>query len=283
MAYFDFDIVVKIGSMALINEKDKDLNYNIISRLAKELKPGYILVSSGAVEIGRLDYLKRNGTELKGDIEEIKTDYSAQGQAVLMGLYRNFIDSRYSVRQILVEHSHFNDPEKADHIKKFLFRCANQNAIPIINYNDPVCNEENRRWEIATLRGNGDEVVECVDNDETAAVVAELVNAEKLILLTSEEGIYRDISDKTTLVENINASSAKEMNDKIDKLMLSCVGSSRFGAAGAAAKLQYAKKPLERGCTVIIAHARHRLSDIIAGKVKCTTLKIDKAHISQND
>ena len=80
MAGFDFDIVVKIGSMALVRKEDNDIDYNIISRLAGELKPGYILVSSGATEIGRIDYMKRNGgRELLGDMEEIKTDYSSQG------------------------------------------------------------------------------------------------------------------------------------------------------------------------------------------------------------
>ena len=95
MSHFDFDAVIKIGSMALIRRDDNDLDYNIFSRLAHDLRPGYILVSSGATEIGRIDYMKRNGgSELRGDIEEIKTDYSAQGQAVLMELYRQFVDPR---------------------------------------------------------------------------------------------------------------------------------------------------------------------------------------------
>ena len=55
------DVVVKIGSMALIRKRENDIDYNIISRLAGELRPGMILVSSGATEIGRLDYIKRVG------------------------------------------------------------------------------------------------------------------------------------------------------------------------------------------------------------------------------
>ena len=54
-------LVCKIGSMALINKEYNDIDYNIISRLSRELKPGYILVTSGAVETGKLDYIKRNG------------------------------------------------------------------------------------------------------------------------------------------------------------------------------------------------------------------------------
>ena len=110
---YDFDLVGKIGSMALIRKEDNDIDYNIIARLAKDLRPGYILVSSGATEIGRIDYMKRNnGFELRGDMEEIKTDYSSQGQTILMEFYRRFINEHYSVRQVLVEHSHFNDKEK---------------------------------------------------------------------------------------------------------------------------------------------------------------------------
>lgn len=272
----DFDVVVKIGSMALIRKEDNDLDYNIFSRLAVDLRPGMILVSSGATEIGRIDFMKRAGYELKGDIDEIKTDYAAQGQAVLMELYRQFINSKYGVRQVLVEHSHFNDPDKSEHIKRLFYRAASQNVIPIVNYNDPVSSEENRKMEIASLRSESDDVVECIDNDETAAVVATLVGAGKLVLLTSAEGIYRDPSDSSTLIENVTASDMSEMNAKLDEMLGFCSGSSRRGSAGASAKIAFARKPLEGGITVVIAHARHRLSDILDGKVKCTTLKIEK-------
>ncbi len=81
---YDVELVGKIGSMALINSEYHDIDYNIISRLSRELKPGYIWITSGAVEIGRLDFIKRNGFELTNDSESNKTDYSAQGQAILM-------------------------------------------------------------------------------------------------------------------------------------------------------------------------------------------------------
>ena len=274
MSHFDFELVIKIGSMALIREEDNDLNYNIISRLAGELHPGHILISSGAVEIGRIDYMKRNGYELKGDMEEIKTDYSSQGQTILMGLYRDFVPSRYSVRQVLVEHNHFNDPERADHIKRLLYRAANQNAIPIINYNDAVSNEESRRFELAKFVEEGRKVEECVDNDETAAVVAKLVRAEKLLLLTSVEGIYRDPSDSSTIIDEVTGANIDEITSKLDEMMSYCKGSSRVGTEGASAKLRYSRQALEAGSTVIIAHARHRVSDILSGKVRCTRISM---------
>lgn len=274
MSNLDFDVVVKIGSMALIRKEDNDLDYNIFSRLAHDLKPGYILVSSGATEIGRIDYMKRNGSELRGDIEAIKADYASQGQAVLMSLYREFVDPKYSIRQLLVEHSHFNDEEKAQHIRRLLYRAANQNAIPIINYNDPVSSEENRKMELSAIRDEGHIAVECVDNDETASVIACLVKAKTLLMLTSAEGIYRNVQDPSTLIEEVVTSDMDEMRERIDAMMCYCVGSSREGAAGASAKLDFARRPLEQGCTVIIAHARHRVSHILAGKVKCTRLKV---------
>ena len=73
------DLVVKIGSMALIQKDENAIDYNIFQRLGGDLRPGMILVTSGATEIGRLDYLKRTGHELTGVTEQDKVDYSAQG------------------------------------------------------------------------------------------------------------------------------------------------------------------------------------------------------------
>ena len=113
---FDFELVGKIGSMALIRKEDRDIDYNIFSRLGAQLRPGYIWVSSGAAEIGRLDFIKRAGYELDEDDDARKTDYAAQGQVILMENYRRFIPQQYGVRQLLVEHQHFNDPQKREYI-----------------------------------------------------------------------------------------------------------------------------------------------------------------------
>lgn len=276
MKNLNFDVVVKIGSMAMIREDTNEIDYNRISSLARALRPGYILVSSGATEIGRIDYLHRNGSELRGDLEEIKTDYSAQGQALLMSLYRQFADPRYSLRQVLVEHMHFNDREKADHLRKFFYRAANQNAIPIVNYNDPLSNEETRRMEIAALREERTGIVECVDNDETAAVVASLVGARRLVILTSTNGIYRDVHDPSTLIPEISGGSVQEMETKIDEAMSFCQGASRVGANGAKAKLLYAKQAIENGTEVRIANAKYPLDAILAGDAPSTRLFLRK-------
>ena len=266
------DLVVKIGSMALIRKEDNDIDYNILSRLSAELQPGMVLVSSGATEIGRLDYIKRAGCELDGDREALMTDYAAQGQSILMSQYRQFVRPEYSVRQVLVEHTHFNDAVKREHIKQLLLRSAEQSAVAIINYNDPVSAEENRKLELSALRDSMHEVVECVDNDETAAVIANLVDAKTLVILTSTEGIYRDASDPSTLVKTVEGADADELEMRIRQLQESCIGASRSGAQGARAKLEYIIPAARRGTAVIIGHSRYRVADLLSGAAPATRI-----------
>lgn len=271
---FDVELVGKIGSMALIDKQSNILNYTLIARLSNELRPGYIWVTSGATEIGRLDYIKRNGKELDGSKEDIKTDYSAQGQSILMANYRQFVDSKYSLRQVLVEHQHFNDEQKREHLKAMLLRCKDQNAIPIINYNDAISTEESRRFEIQSLKTHQSHVVECVDNDETASQIACLVKAEKLLILTSADGIYRDSNNPNTLIEEISGKDIYEVLDNITECENYCNGASRAGANGARAKLEYIKDAVKIGTTVYIASAKYSINDILSGKAKSTKIGV---------
>ena len=263
-------IVGKVGSMALIRQEDNDVNYNIIARLASELRPGMVWVTSGAAEIGRVDYMRRHKRPIEEDRLDAKTDYASQGQMILMQNYRQFIAPEFSVRQILVEHQHFNDPEKREHIRRLLLRCAAQDAIPIVNYNDPVSVEENRRFELAHLRDHGAEPVECVDNDETAAVIAELLGADILVIMTSADGLYADPSDRSTLIREIIAGEPDELERIINKMKDSCRGASRAGANGMAAKLQYVLRPAKAGARVIIGNAKYRIHDLIEGNAPRT-------------
>ncbi|HIZ10047.1 MAG TPA: hypothetical protein H9726_06130 [Candidatus Borkfalkia avicola] len=270
---FDTELVGKIGSMALIDSKDKMIDYTRVARLSRELKPGYIWVSSGATEIGRLDYMMRAGRELP-DTEESKADYAAQGQAILMQTYRQYVDSKYSVRQILVEHHHFNDPVKSAHIRALLLRCREQNAIPIINYNDAVSQSENRRMEIAALAKSQAVVHECIDNDETAALVACLVKARTLLIFTSVDGIYTDPNDPSTLIEEISGKDAYELTENIENYKKYCDGASRKGANGARAKLEYVKEAAAQGTHVLIANGKYSIREVLEGKVPCTSIRV---------
>ncbi len=271
---FDVELVGKIGSMALIDKQSNMLDYTLIARLSSELKPGYIWITSGAAETGRLDFINRTGKELKGSIEDVKTDYAAQGQSILMSTYRQFIDPKYSLRQVLVEHQHFNDDQKREHLKAMLLRCKEQNAIPIINYNDAVSTEESRRFEIQSLRKKSSHVVECVDNDETATQIACLVKAKNLIILTSADGIYRDSKNPDTLIEEISGKDVYEVLDNITVCENYCNGASRAGANGARAKLEYVKEAVKIGTNVFIASAKYSLKDILSGKAKATRIGV---------
>lgn len=274
MGTFDVELVGKIGSMALINREYNDIDYNIIARLSRELKPGYIWVTSGATEVGRIDFIKRNGYELQGDSNEVKTDYSAQGQSILMSNYRQFMDSRYSIRQILVEHQHFNDAVKREYLKELLLRCPKQNAIPIINYNDPLSTEEIIKLDLQKYSGVFDREVHCVDNDETASQIACLVKTKVLLILTSVDGIYRDVNDKNSLIKEISGKDAFEVISNIDNMQGNCVGASRVGAGGAKAKLEFIKAPVMQGTECIIANSKYRMADIFSGVAPSTRVRV---------
>lgn len=271
---FDTELVGKIGSMALINKENNVLDYTLIARLAGELKPGYVWITSGAAETGRLDFIKRNGKELDGSEEDLKTDYAAQGQAILMSTYREFLPSKYSLRQVLVEHQHFNDEVKKEHLRQMLLRCKEQNAVPIINYNDAVSTEESRKLEIQSLKDKNRKVVECVDNDETASQIACLLKAKTLLILTSAYGIYSDPSDETSLIESIEGKNVYELLENIEECEKFCKGASRKGANGAKAKLEYVKEAVKIGTEVIIASAKFSISDLLSGKAKATRIRV---------
>lgn len=273
---FDHEIVGKIGSMALVRKDEHDIDYNVFSRLGLDLGPDFIWVSSGAVEIGRLDFMKHNnGAELiDANEEDVKADYAAQGQTILMENYRRFINPKYSVRQVLVEHQHFNNPEKREYLRRFLLRAKGQGAVSIVNYNDTVSSEETRKMELFNLKKENPKVVECVDNDETAAQIGILVRARILLLLTSAPGILKDTTDPNSLVPEVSGKDADEVVDNIRALQQFCNGASRKGANGMRAKLEFLVEPVRQGTTVIIGHSKYRLRDLISGSVERTIIRV---------
>ena len=272
MNKFDIELVGKIGSMALINKEWGQMDYNVIARISRELRPGDIWVTSGAAEIGRLDFIQRNGYELEGNKQDVKTDYAAQGQTILMNTYRNYVHPKYSLRQILVENQHFNDEAKREYLKMLLLRCPKQNAIPIINYNDPVANDEIVKLEIEDLVKKGKQAVHLVDNDETASQVACLVKCESLLIYTSTVGIYSDPKDPSTLIKEISGKDIYEIIDNINHAQEKCEGASRAGANGAKAKLEYIKEPAKNGTKIYIASPQYTIKDVLSGQAPCTRI-----------
>ena len=153
-----------------------------------------------------------------------------------------------------------------------LLRMPAQNAVPIINYNDAVSCEENRKMEIKQLQREKSEVVELVDNDETAAQIACLVKAKTLLIFSTLSGIYEDVKCPETLIREISAPTAAEVLEKIDKIKLLCDGASRAGANGARAKLEYIKPCITAGVRVIIAGADSDIEEAVSGKADGTRI-----------
>jgi glutamate 5-kinase len=269
------DLVGKVGSMALIDRDKKSIDYNVFAQISMCLRPGYVWVTSGATEIGRIDYMKRGNVELAGDPEENKTDYAAQGQSILMENYRKYVNSSYSIRQFLVEHQNFNDTDKREYLRRALERTVAQNAIPIVNYNDAVSDVESRKLEIQSLKNSGKEAVECIDNDETASQIACILKCKKLLILSSVDGIYMKHDDPKTLVHTITDETIDGLLRKVDVHRSLCKGASRVGANGAAAKLAYIKEPLKNGTTVIIASSRYSIDDILRGLTPQTRIGLN--------
>ena len=117
--------------------------------------------------------------------------------------------------------------------------------------------------------------MECVDNDETAAVVSELLHARTMVLLTSADGIYRDPRDPATLVRDVTAPDAETLTARVRELQSHCVGASRAGANGAGAKLAFALRSALQGVTVIIGSAKkYRLRALLDGSAPCTRISL---------
>ena len=271
---FDCELVGKIGSMALINQKINELDYNTFSRIGKYLCPGHVWISSGAVEIGKIDYFKRNNSLINPEDDIAKSLYAAQGQCILIENYRRFIKPEYSIRQILIEHNHFNDNVKRDYITRLLMRSMKQKAIPIINYNDSISNEEIMKMEVNKIRSKNEFAVECIDNDETASQISVLLKSKYLLIMTSAEGLLKNPSDSSTLIEKVEGKDSYELIENIDGLLTYCNGSSRESSNGMLAKLQFIKEPIKNGTTVIIGSSKHTIPELIQGVVNRTCFMV---------
>jgi len=155
-----------------------------------------------------------------------------------------------------------------------LLDSVNQNAIPIINYNDSISNDETRKMELFNLRQHQEKVIECIDNDETASEIAALVKSKYLLILTSSIGLLENPQDNNSLIKEVSGQNIYELLENISELKKCCVGASRDGANGIKAKLEYISEPIKNGTTVIIGHSKYRIKDLISGNVERTIFKV---------
>jgi glutamate 5-kinase len=243
-------IVVKLGTSTLTHPSGL-LNIRRIQELCQVLSDlknagrEIILVSSGAIAmgVGKLALPRR-----PEDIPS-KQAAAAVGQCELMYTYDKwFSEHNHTVAQILLTGSDVEHPDRFRNFQNTLYRLLELNALPIINENDTISTEE----------------IEIGDNDTLAAIVAESIHADLLILLSDIDGLYT--ADPHT---DPDARLISDIYELTPDLFASASGSSsHFGTGGMSTKLQAAKICTEAGCDMVIANGAypHLLYDIAEGK-----------------
>lgn len=243
--------VIKAGTGVLTRVEDGTLDgaalVRLVTAIAGLIESGErcVLVSSGAVGAGVSAF------QLDGYPDDIVTRQAcaAVGQARLMHTYENlFRNFGISVAQVLLAGEDLGSPQRADYVGNTLTRLLESGGIlPILNENDSVAVEELRVG----------------DNDMLSARVAHLLQARRLILLTSVDGLLDPESD--TLIPEVDDLDAVEGCVRHDK--------GRFSIGGMASKLEAVRFAVGSGIETHIAHGRHpeRLAEILAGRSEVST------------
>ncbi|WP_371154248.1 glutamate 5-kinase [Jannaschia sp. 2305UL9-9] len=226
-------IVVKVGSSLLANSDNLTLRFafmnGLVSDLAQLQRDGHkvILTSSGSVALG-LNMVKRR-PEDAGILD--KQAAAACGQPLLMNAYRQ-VASEYdlNVAQMLVTVEDMEDRRRFLNIKNTMLRLFENDIMPIINENDSVATRDLRVG----------------DNDRLSAKVAQMVEADELIILTSVDGLYdRDPSDPgATFIHEI---------DDVSAHLDSTASVSELGSGGMLTKMHAANMAQNAGVETIIA------------------------------
>ncbi|MDI6792947.1 MAG: glutamate 5-kinase [bacterium] len=230
-------IVVKVGTSILTSDSG-ELTTQYISKLVESLsnlrRSGLeiILVSSGAVGAG----MKRLGLTYRPKSIPLKQAAAAVGQSRLMQVYEHlFGRTKQKVAQILLTHHDLADRRSYINTYNTLLTLLEYRIIPIINENDPVAVEE----------------IKFGDNDTLAALVANLIEADALLLLTNTDGFYSS-DPKTGQGELIH------QVDEITDELLDLAGGTRAATStgGMITKLQAARIAVKAGIRVIIANGK---------------------------
>ena len=243
-------IVIKIGTSTLTHGSGH-LNIRRVERLCKTISDirnaghAIILVSSGAIGMG----VSKLGLPRRPDDIPTKQAAAAVGQCELMYIYdKLFGEYHHTVSQLLITGDDIRSEERHRNFSNTLERLLALGALPIINENDTVATEE---------LGIG-------DNDTLAAIVAESVRAEKLILLSDIDGLYT--ADPRTDPNAVLLPEVTEISDEIRAL--AGVSGTSLGTGGMVTKLQAAEICMNCGCEMVIANGDDpdALYDIIDGK-----------------
>jgi glutamate 5-kinase len=243
-------IVVKVGSSTLTHKNGK-LNFariDLLVRTLSDLKGSgkeVILVSSGAIAVG----VSRLGLSKKPSEMRQKQAAAAIGQCELMYLYdKLFREYGHITAQVLLTKDIINDKERKTNVINTFQTLLDYEAVPIVNENDTVSYEE----------------IEFGDNDTLAAIVAVLVDADLLILLSDIDGLYdknpRQFKN-ATLIPVVS-----EINDEIRSL--GGAPGSDMGTGGMSTKITSGEIATSHGIDMIIANGENPsiLYDIFKGK-----------------
>ena len=247
-------IVVKLGTSTLTHSTGR-LNIRRVETLCKTLSDlknaGHeiVLVTSGAIGMGV------GKLQLPGRPADMHTKQAAAavGQCELMYVYdKLFSEYHHTVAQVLLTGADVRDERRRENMRNTLLRLLELQAIPVVNENDAVVTDE-----IGVHNTIG-------ENDTLSAIVAELTEAELLILLSDIDGLYtadphRDPDAR--LIERV-----EEITPALEAL---AGGSgSALGTGGMATKLSAAKLATAAGADMIIANGRNPelLYQIAAGE-----------------
>lgn len=226
-------IVVKIGSSLLANEEKLTLRYAFMNGLMADLgdlqDQGYeiILTSSGSVALGLNMIGKR--PEEAGILD--KQAAAACGQPLLMNAYRQVANEyNFDVAQMLVTVEDMEERRRFLNIKNTMLRLFENQILPIINENDSIATRD----------------LKVGDNDRLSAKVAQMVEADHLIILTSVEGLYdRDPSEP-------GAQFIEEIED-VSEHLESTKSISELGSGGMLTKMLAVNMAQNAGVETIIA------------------------------
>ncbi|MCB9661288.1 MAG: glutamate 5-kinase [Polyangiales bacterium] len=220
-------LVVKIGSRSLMADGTK--RYESLARqlsAQRALGREPVLVSSGAVAVGRL---RLGMTERPKAIDKLQAA-AATGQSRLMRAYEDAFEQHgVDVAQVLFTHADLADRDRYLNARSAIDALLELNVIPIINENDTVSVDE--------LRFS--------DNDQLAAMVANLAGADLLILMTDVEGVL-DYAGKRVSVASDTTDVAELVRPPTDDV----------GLGGMASKLEAARRATRYGVPVVIGDAR---------------------------
>ena len=247
-------IVIKIGTSTLAHPTGH-LNIRRVELLCKVLSDiknagnQIVLVSSGAIGmgVGKLG-LPGRPQDMPG-----KQAAAAVGQCELMYTYdKLFAQYSHTVAQILLTADDIFHPRRSSHVHDTLTRLLQWNVLPIINENDAVATDE---IGIQTTIG---------ENDSLSAIVAKLVDADLLVLLSDIEGLYT--ADPK---QDPNAELIPLVEDITPEILALAGGAgSSLGTGGMATKLKAAQIATDAGVDMVITNGENpeKLYDLFDGK-----------------